>query len=308
MTRNSAIGWGAVALGVMAALGVGPHQDWQLRRNGNWDTVLLTVKRFTPGHGKWAYTSMVPFANLRGLSWDAIDHGGKARFEYVEDAGKLVCEGGFAWGKGEGSFTFVPSAQFRNEVRQWGYDAPTEDQLFSMTLSGMSLEFARLVHEAGVTSSIQELMELRTRGVTREFLGEVKDAGYSLTAREIAELRDHGVDGNYLRQLREYGLHPQQKDLIGLRMQGVTPRFLDGLKAAGYEGLAANEIVSLHQHGVSPDFVQTAHDLGYSFSVEELTRLRNCGVDGRYLRRLQGSGMRTLTAEEIAKLRQNGVD
>jgi hypothetical protein len=121
-------------------------------------------------------------------------------------------------------------------------------------------------------------------------------------------LREQGVDANFLRQLREYGLRPRAQDLIHLRTQGVTPRFLDDLKAAGYDALSADEIVSLHTHGVSPDFVRTAHDLGYRFSVQELSNLRNCGVDAGYLRRLQGSGMRTLTAEEIAKLRRNGVD
>jgi hypothetical protein len=270
--------------------------------------MYLTVKRFTPGHGKWESGTNAEVSHFSGLSPQTIDGGGKARFEYVQDSGKKVCEGGFSWGRGEGSFTFVPDPRFRSALKQLGYDAPTDEQLFSMTLAGVGLDFARAVHEDGLTSSVQQLMDLRARGVTPDFLREVGDAGYRLSAGEVADLRDRGVDANFLRQLKSYGLHPLAQDLIHLRTQGVTPRFLDDLKAAGYDALSADEIVSLHAQGVSPDFVRTAHDLGYRFSPGELANLRNCGVDSSYLRKLQGSGMRTLSAAEIAKLRQNGVD
>jgi hypothetical protein len=336
MSGKSALGWGGAALAAMVALGLGPHQDWKLRRNGQ-DTMYLTVRRFTPGHGKWESGANVPFSHLRGLPPETVDGGGTARFEYMEDAGKLVCRGSFSWGRGEGSFDFFPNAQFRSELKKLGFDAPTDELLFSMMLSGVSLDFARVVHDAGLTSSIRQLLDLHTEGVTPEyirdaqregytgfsaqdyvdlrnrgvgpeFLRELKDAGYSLSAREIADLRDQGIDAKFLRQLKDYGLHPPAPDLVHLRMQGVTPRFLDDLKAAGYDALSADEIISLHAQGVSPDFVRTAHGLGYRFSPKELATLRNSGVDSSYLRKLQASGMRTLSAGEIAKLWQNGVD
>jgi len=292
----------------MVALGLGPHQDWKLRRNGQ-DTMYLTVRRFTPGHGKWESGANVPFSHLRGLPPETVDGGGTARFEYMEDAGKLVCRGSFSWGRGEGSFDFFPNAQFRSELKKLGFDAPTDELLFSMMLSGVSLDFARVVHDAGLTSSIRQLLDLHTEGVTPEYIRDAQREGYTgFSAQDYVDLRNRGVGPEFLRQLKDYGLHPPAPDLVHLRMQGVTPRFLDDLKAAGYDALSADEIISLHAQGVSPDFVRTAHGLGYRFSPKELATLRNSGVDSSYLRKLQASGMRTLSAGEIAKLRQNGVD
>jgi hypothetical protein len=337
MSRISAVGWGAVVLAALVAVGQGAHQNWELRRGGGFDGVRFTVRRFEPGRGRWTSSSTVPFARFHGLSPDTIDHGGKARFEYVQDPGKLVCQGSFSWGSGAGSFTFVPNPQFVSELQKLGYDAPNDARLFSMMMSGVSLEFARAVRDAGLNASIEQLSDLRDQGVTLEFvrdavregytgfsardyidlraqgvsiafLRDLQDSGYNLSAREIVNLRAQGVDADFLHQLRSYGLHPSASDLVQLRMQGVTPRYLDGLRAAGYDGLSASEIVSLHAQGVPTDFVQACRSLGYHFSPRELVELRNSGVDAAYLRNLRDSGMRTLSAEEIRKLRQSGVE
>jgi hypothetical protein len=321
----------------MVAIGQGPHQDWELRHTGGWDQLRFTVRRFQPGHGRWSSTFDVPYARFHGLSEDTIDHGGKTRFEYVQDAGKLVCEGSFSWGSGSGSFTFVPNPRFLAELQKLGYDSPKEDGLFSMMLQGVSLEFARAAKDADLNATIEQLADLHVQGVTPEyirdvhgegytdfsardfidlriqgvrtsFLRDLKDAGYNPTAREVIDLHVQGVNSEFLHLLKHYGLHPKVAELVQLKVQGVTPHFLEGLKTAGYDGLSTEEIVSLHVQGVSTEFIQASHDLGYRFSPRELEDLRNNGVDAAYLRNLRDSGMRNLSAEEIRKLKQNGVD
>lgn len=337
MSTYSAIGWGAATLAVVLAAGLGPHQDWEMRRDGAWDTVFFTIKRFEPGHGKSSSTFTVPLSRFRGLAEGVIDRGGKARFEYVQDEGKLLCQGSFAWGTGTGSLTFVPDPRFPSELKKLGYDAPNSDMLFAMMMSGMSLEFAREVHDAGLTASTQQLAELQMKGVTLDyirdarqqgytsfslkdyldlrdhgigpgFLRDLMDGGYTLSADEIVRLYGQGVNEAFLHELKSYGLQPKAEDLVRLRAQGATPGFLDSLRAAGYDSLSADEIVSLRAQGVSPGFIQAARDLGHHFSTSELVELRNHGVDAAYLRKLHGSGMRPLSADDIAKLKMNGVD
>ncbi len=67
-------------------------------------------------------------------------------------------------------------------------------------------------------------------------------------------------------------------------------------------------MIDLHNMGVSPDFIQATRDLGYQFTVRELIELSSNGVTAGYLHKLRDSGMRSLTAPEITKLHQNGVD
>jgi hypothetical protein len=337
MTRTAALGWGAVILVTVVALGQGSHQDWELQRGGNWDTVRFSVRRFEAGHGRWNTSFNAPMSRFHGITYDNFSQSGKVKFEYVQDAGKLVCDGRFLWGRGSGSFTFVPNPDFANELKKLGYNAPREDKLFSMAISGINLDYAREMKAAGLDASVEELSELRDQGITLDYIRDVrlegyrdltvrdlvdlhnqgvgikflraaKDAGYNLRVHEIINLSQQGIDGGYMRDIQAAGLHPTAAELIEYHQQGVSAKFLDRLKAAGYDKLTTSQIVQLHQNGISPDFVDACKELGYAFTTGELVELHNNGVDAHYLRKLKDSGMRTLSAEEITRLHQNGVD
>lgn len=321
---------------VLAASGQASGQEWRLERSDTPGQVHFTVERWKPG-SHWSSGHDVPRANFQGLSTGTLENGGPAKFEYVQDAGHLVCEGRFASGYGKGTFTFIPNPEFPAELKKLGYDPPDEEQQFSMALIGVSLEFARGVHDAalhattrqlvdlrihGVTLdyiretaragyrnlSAQEYIDLRIHGVDTEFIRYLKAAGYDLPASQLIELRIHGVDTAYVLDLKSYGLQPPAADLVQLRIHGVSPDYLKGLKDAGYGVLTVGEITDLRIHGVDTKFINESKSLGYNFTPRELTDLRIHGVDGAYLRRLRDSGLRNLNAAQIEKLRIHGVD
>ena len=325
---------GLLVVGIFATAQT--QQGWKLKRADSSDMVQFTVERHKNGDD-WSSSNVVPFARFRGLSIDTIEHGGPANFEYVQDAGRLVCRGDFSWGRGSGSFTFVPNPQFPDEMRRLGYDAPSDEQVFSMMMMGIGLDYARGIKDAGLHASTKELIDLsihgvslkyvhetkeagygrlnaqdfidmRIHGVRTEFLADLKRTGYDLSSKEVVELAIHGVNSEYLRELKAYGLQPQSSDLVNLRIHGVSPEYLRGLKDAGYTHLFAQEMVDLRIHGVSIDFIQQSKSLGYDFTAKELTDLSIHGVNGAYLRRLRDSGLRNLNAAQIEKLKIHGVD
>jgi hypothetical protein len=334
----------AVALaiaGVMVAatlLAFSDNQDaqWRITPSLSVNSVHFTIRQ-SNGFGNRSNTRDVPLDRFRGFSLSMLASPGPAKFEYVADAGKLLCEGRFLVGTGSGTYTFAPDRTFASALQQMGYDTPDDEQLFSMLMMDIGRDFAREIRDAGLRASINDLLQLRIHGVTldyvrearqagyqnfsaddyaqlrihgvdTDFLRELKAAGYDLRAAEIAQLRIHGVDSRFLRDLKSYGLKPDASDLSQMRIHGVTPEYLKGLKDAGYDNLPVDEIDQLRIHGVEPRFVQQARRLGYDFTPEELAQLRIHGVDGAYLQRLQDAGMRNLNAEEIAKLRIHGVD
>lgn len=354
----------AALVGTMALIGQESSQQWRMKRSDSSDMVHFTVERRQSG-SQWSNSNDVPLTRFRGFTSAQFDKGGAARFEYVQDAGKLVCEGSFSFGRGSGSFTFVADPGFRAELNKLGYETPDDKDLFTMMMTNVSLQFAREVKEAGLGASTRQLVELRIHGVdsnyireardagykdftakdytemrihgvstaflkdlkksgynlraseiaelrihgvNSEFIAELKNAGYDLPARQIAELRIHGVSPQYMRDLKMYGLKPSASDLTQLRIHGVTTEFLKDLKDAGYGTLSVEDVTRLRIHGVSSKFIRDTKDLGYTFSPRELTDLRIHGVDGAYLRKLRDSGMKNLTAAQIAKLRIHGVD
>ncbi|MBZ5617959.1 MAG: hypothetical protein LAQ69_04380 [Acidobacteriia bacterium] len=91
---------GGVLLAVLIATGQAPlqatRQEWKLKSSDSPGMVHFTVERWKPGN-HWSTSTDVRFANFRGLSRDTIESGGPAKFEYVQDAGRLLCQGSFSW-------------------------------------------------------------------------------------------------------------------------------------------------------------------------------------------------------------------
>lgn len=310
--------------------------QWRITPALSTSKVFFTIRR-TNGFDNWTSRNIVDVDKFRGFSLAMLATPGPAKFEYVADAGRLICEGTFSVGTGSGTYTFVPDHAFVAALQQMGYDAPDDEQLFSMLTMDIGREFAREIHDAGLHASTRDLIQLKTHGVdlnyiretlragyqsfsagdfidlrvhgvSTTFLRDLMAAGYDLPAPEIADLSVHGVDSGFMRDLKSYGLQPAAADLSQLRMHGVTAEYLKGLKEAGYSNLRMDEINQLRNHGVEPEFPREARRLGYDFTPEELAQLRTHGVDSQYLRHLQHTGMRNLSADQIAQLRIHGVD
>jgi len=313
------------------------RQEWRMKRSGVTDNVHFTIKRHRAG-SQWTHSTDVPLNQFRGFSISQLERGGAAKFEYVQDAGTLVCEGNFSGGQGSGSYTLTPNAGFTAELQKLGYSAPSNEDLFSMLMSRVTLDFARQVKNAGLNASTRQLVELRIHGIDSDYIRETMDAGYrnmaakdmvemkihgvstaflrdlkatgyELQPKEIVELRIHGVDTELIRELKQAGFSIPAREIVELRIHGVSPAMIRELKVAtGATALTTKEIVELRLHGVSPAFVKESKDLGYTFTTRELTNLRMHGVDGAYLRRLRDAGFRNLNADQITKLRIHGID
>lgn len=312
------------------------HQTWKIYSSDAAGKVHFGIERSKPNH-QWNASNDMSWSRFQGLSADSLSRGGAVKFEYVHDAGRLLCEGHVASGTGAGTFTFVPNPQYSAELQRLGYTGVDPDKVFDMLMMDVSLEFARgiraefasattddlvkmrihgvtldyirEVHQAGYRDlSVQDFVDMRIHGVSTEFIRDLKAAGYNITARQLIELRIHGVSSDYLRELKNYGLHPDASGLVQMRIHGVSPEYLKGLQDGGYGNLSVDQIVQLRIHGVSMDFVKDAKTLGYRFTASELVELRIHGVDGNYLRKLQTAGMKNLNAEQIARLKIHGVD
>ena len=157
-------------------------------------------------HGEWSNSRDVPLDRFRGFSLSMLASPSTAKFEYVADAGRLLCEGRFLVGTGSGSYTFVADPAFVSALRQMGYDAPDDDQIFSMLMMDISSEFAREIRDAGLRASIRDLLQLRMHGITLDYIREARQSGYqNFTAEDYVQLRIHLVETTLLRDLKAAG-------------------------------------------------------------------------------------------------------
>jgi beta-lactamase regulating signal transducer with metallopeptidase domain len=100
---------------------------------------------------------------------------------------------------------------------------------------------------------------------------------------------------------------PGPEDLATLAKFGVTPEFVRGIVAAGYDGASAQELVSLHVHGVTADYVSRMKSTLADLSLESAVDLAIHGVTPDYVAGMTAAGLNDLTADEARTLRIHGV-
>ena len=299
---------GVMAGATLMVLVGDPEAQWRITPALSTTKVFLTI-RHSNGFDNWSSRNIVDVDKFRGFSLAMLASPGPAKFEYVADSGRLVCEGTFSVGTGSGAYKFVPDPAFVAALQQMGYDAPDEDQLFAMLTMDIGREFARDIRDVGLQASSNDLIQLRTHGVDLNYIRETRQAGYqNFSADDYVQMRIHGVSTTFLRDLKAAGYDLHAAEIKDLSIHGVSAEYLKGLKEAGYGNLRVDEINQLRNHGVEPEFPREARRLGYDFTPEELAQLRTHGVDSHYLRHLQDTGMRNLSADQIAQLRIHGVD
>ncbi len=300
------IGGGALLLAAFMLPGQDGRQEWTLSRHDD-ASVRFSIDRWKPGSHSRTSTD-VPLDRFRGLSRESFDHSGPVKFEYVQDAGRLICEGRFSFGRGSGKFTFAPHADFIASLTKLGYKAPNDDQLFQMLLMGVGLQDAQAVRDAGIDASTEQLIEMRIHGVDARYIKAVADAGFHASgARDLIDMKIHGVEPKFLRDLTGAGYDIPVQQVVELRIHGVDSQYLRDLADFNLRP-AARDLVQFKIHGVDPGFLRDAKSLGYSFTPQEIVNLKIHGVDGPYLRRLRDSGMKNLNAEQIQKLKIHGID
>jgi hypothetical protein len=294
---------GALAVAAFLAAQDTRH-EWTLSPSSAPGMVRFHWERYRPG-SRSSSTGDVPASDFQGLNMGAS---GAVKFEYVQDAGSLICTGRFLMGRGSGTFQIQPNPHYVTRLIDLGYAPPTNDQLEEMLFAPVSLEFARIVRDSGLRATTRQLLDLRYQGVSADYLRDIQAAAPApLTAREVIDLKIQGVTPAFLRELKQAGYDIPVSRVIELKIQGVSPSYIRDLDTYGLKP-SARDIVQFKIQGVTPEFLRDIKELGFEFTPREVIDLKIQGVDGRYLRNLRASGIRNLTAQQIVKLKIHGVE
>jgi hypothetical protein len=294
---------GAVVLAALMAAQA-HRTGWNVSYSDTPGMVHFGIEWSKPGSHS-SHSSDVPLSAFRGLN---PGQSGPAKFEYVADAGTFACEGRFSFGVGSGTYKFQPNQRYAAELQGLGYDSPRDDQLITMAMQQVSLDFARGIREAGLRASTGQLVELRIHGVSLQYIRETQNAGYrSLTPQDYVDMKIHGVSTEFLRALKHAGYELASSQVVELQIHGVGTEYMRDLDIYGLKP-RADDLVQMKIHGIQPEFIRDARDLGYSFTPSELIDLKIHGVNEAYLRNLKASGMRNLSAEQITRLKIHGVE
>lgn len=282
--------------------------EWTLESSHSSSSSPLRLSfGFRRDGSDWTERTDVPFSSLRDFSLDMLERDGPVKFEYVREAGELLCEGTVRGGRAHGTFAVKPNAEFVSALEKMGYSAPDEREVVFMMISDVTLQFAREVKATGLELTLGDLAELRSHGVTADYIRQARQAGLNqFTAEDFCELRTHGVEPLYLQRLVAADPKLAADDIAELRTPGVEPDYLKGMQATGI-ALSMEDIASLRTHGVEPAYLKGIHEADSKLSVDEIDDYRTHGVEPGYLKEMRAVDSQ-LNADDVSELRTHGVE
>ena len=166
----------------------------------------------------------VPLAQFRGLTRAQLDYGGAVmQFQIVRDAGTLQLQGYLDNGKGGGTFTFVPSTGFVDEMRSLGYSGLSSEKMFMFALHDISPTFVREMNALGIhPQSTEQLVTMGIHNVTPDFVRELKGLGYNPSSEQLVTMQIHGITPDFIRRTRARGLgNLSIEQLVSVKIHGI---------------------------------------------------------------------------------------
>jgi hypothetical protein len=286
----------------------GPERrEWTLKPSDDADLVQFGID-YRTGNRRSSHHSPIPWTSIRGLNKDqAAKLSAPAKFEVVRDPGKLLCEGTFHLGRGIGTFTFQADPAYKAELEKLGFRLADSHKELDYFLANVSLDFARVVKDADLKASSDDLFDMRIHGLTKDYIREMRASGYTnLNARDYIDLKIHGVTTEFVRDLKAAGYDVAAQKIVQLRIHGVDTPFMADLKKAGYN-LNIDKIVEMKIHGISRSYIQALNSYGLKPNADDLVQMKIHGVEPEFLKGLKDAGLQDLDSENVVQLRTHGV-
>jgi len=127
----------------------------------------------------------------------------------------------------------------------------------------------------------------------------VRPANTSTAAKSFASTEQAGKDKDN-DKLKEKKQERDEEQASG------KESYLEGMEAAGFKSLTADELIAMKIQGVTPAYVKEIHELGMKPTVEELIGMRVQGITPEYLRDMRNLAP-NLGIDELIGMKVQGI-
>jgi beta-lactamase regulating signal transducer with metallopeptidase domain/sporulation protein YlmC with PRC-barrel domain len=198
-----------------------------------------------------------------------------------------------------------PRQSYIDSLKAEGIDNVSLDDLIALKVQGVTAEYIRGIHSAGLKPSVEELIAMKVQGITGEYIRELAQAGVKTTIDELIGMKVQSITPDYVRQMEDLGLDTDSDKLIGMKVQGITPEYVKEMRAA-VPNLKSDELIGMKVQGITPNYVRQMHDLGIKADADSLIGMNVQGITPEYIQAIRATGLNPDTDEFIG-LKVQGV-
>jgi beta-lactamase regulating signal transducer with metallopeptidase domain len=94
-------------------------------------------------------------------------------------------------------------------------------------------------------------------------------------------------------------------ELIGMKIQGVTPAYVKEIRELGLQP-SADEFIGMRVQGITPEYIREMRTIEAKLSVDELIGMKVQGVTPQYANEMRGMGLKA-DAENLVGMKVQGI-
>jgi hypothetical protein len=248
-------------------------------------------------------------------TWDAVMKDGIVNIQFyarhwsngrnftAAELGTLPTEkvGTFALTRESGKLTFKGVFQ-----DHWGHGTYTFEQ---------NAAFKSYLGQKGYSKLDDELMlAVFFTDINKGYFDFMKDNGYpSISNDQFKDLAEQNLNRKVLEEyfalFKAEGYGRQSIDkLVELREHGVTPKYIASIHQMGYKGFSLDKALELRDHGVTAEYIVSLKKMGdANVTLDQAQDLRDHGVTTEYVASLKKLGYPDMTLYKAQELRDHGV-
>src|SRR5579885_3431564 len=190
-----------------------------------------------------------------------------------------------------------PRQSYIDSLKAEGIDNVSLDDLIALKVQGVTAEYIRGIHSAGLKPSVEELIAMKVQGITGEYIREMEDLGLDTDSDKLIGMKVQGITPEYVKEMRAAVPNLKSDELIGMKVQGITPNYVRQMHDLGIKA-DADSLIGMNVQGITPEYIQAIRATGLNPDTDEFIGLKVQGVTADYIKSLQAAGLK-LDVDEV---------
>ncbi len=166
------------------------------------------------------------------------------------------------------------------------------DQLIALKIQGVTAEYVRQIHAAGLQPDVNELIAMRVQGVTPEIIREMKVSGLAQDINHIIAMQVQGVTPDYVKQLHDLNIDTSADAVLAMKVQDISPEYIRAMREAVDPRLTGNELIAMKVQDVTPEYVRALKATGLQLDANDIIAMKVQDVTPEYVKEMQAAGLK----------------
>ena len=309
--------------------------------SGNWTLVKSTNgKGLQLKHKLDNDDSYNMSVGINDLDLTGFRQGENVTFYLKNSTGEIKYTGKVEEESGNGTFKFIASSKYVQEISKIGLGDVKTRELMFFTIKNADASFFKSFADMGYSDQLADkatalvaleisprfvseikslgfddiplgkLISFKALGVTPEYIAGLKSQyGEELSVNDITSHKAMNIEPGYTAEIKKAGFDLSPQKLVAFKAMGITADYLQEIKSAGLEDIDANDVVMLKAQKIDAEFIKQCREQGLEdLSPQAIVKYKIFEITPEYSRMIKQLGYKDISNQELIEFKIHKID